>query len=94
MVSAIYHHESAIGTWGYMGISILYVVRQTPPSMGFCRQEYWSGLPCPPPEGLPNPGIEPEFSASPALAGGLFTSEPPEEPPNQLYLNLKELYSL
>ena len=68
-------------------------VCQAPPSMGFCRQEYWSGLPCPPPEGFPNPGIEPEFSASPALAGGLFTSEPPGEPPNQLYLK-EELYSL
>ena len=43
--------------------------------MGFCRQEYWSGLPFPPPPGdLSNPGIEP---ASPALASGFFTSEPP-----------------
>ena len=38
--------------------------RQTPLSMGFSRQEYWSGLPCPPPGDLPNPGIEPR---SPAL---------------------------
>ena len=40
-------------------------------SMGFSRQEYWSGLPCPPPGDLPNPGIEP---VSPALAGGFFTT--------------------
>ena len=33
---------------------------------GFSRQEYWSGLPCPPPEDLPNPGIEPESLALPA----------------------------
>ena len=35
--------------------------------MGFSRQEYWSGLPCPPPGDLPDPGIEPEFPASLAL---------------------------
>ena len=35
------------------------VDRQAPLSMGFSKQEYWSGLPCPPPGGLPNPGIEP-----------------------------------
>ena len=40
------------------------VARQAPLSMGFSRQEYWSGLPYPPPGDLPNPGIEPE---SPAL---------------------------
>ena len=33
--------------------------RQAPPSMGFSRQEYWSGLPFPPPGDLPNPGIKP-----------------------------------
>ena len=48
------------------------VVCQVPLSMGFPRQEYWSGLPFPPPGNLPNLGIEP---ASPALAGGFFTTE-------------------
>ena len=43
-------------------------------SLGFSRQEYWSELPFPPPEDLPNQGIEPE---SPALAGGFFTTAPP-----------------
>jgi len=38
--------------------------RQAPLSMEFSRQEYWGGLPCPPPGDLPNPGIEPK---SPAL---------------------------
>ena len=41
--------------------------------MGFSSQEYWSGLPCPPPGDLPNSGIEPASPASPALAGRFFT---------------------
>jgi len=41
--------------------------------MGFCRQEYWSGLLFPPPGDLPNPGIEPPSLMSPALAGEFFT---------------------
>ena len=43
-------------------------------SMGFFKQEYWSGLPFPPPGDLPNPGIEPGASASSALAGEFFTA--------------------
>jgi len=50
---------------------------QAPLSMGFPRQEYWSGLPFPSPGDLPNPGIE---SAYLALAGRFFTYEPPEKP--------------
>ena len=46
-------------------------------SMGFPRQEYWSGLPFPSPGVLPHPGIELE---SPALAGRFFTAELPEKP--------------
>ena len=42
--------------------------------MGFSRQEHWSGLPCPPPGDLPDPGIKPESLMSPALAGGCFTT--------------------
>ena len=53
------------------------VARQAPLSTGFSRQEYWSGLPCPPPGDLPDPGIEP---GSPALAGGFFTTELPGKP--------------
>jgi len=41
--------------------------------MGFSRQEYWSGLPCPPPGNLPDPGMEPASLTTPALAGGFFT---------------------
>ena len=42
--------------------------------MGFPRQEYWSELPFPSPGDLPDPGIKPESLASPALAGGFFTT--------------------
>ena len=42
-------------------------------SVGFSRQESWSGLPCPPPGDLPHPGIEPASLTSPALASSLFT---------------------
>ena len=42
--------------------------------MGFSRQEYWSGLPYPPPGDLPNPGIETASLMSPVLAGGFFTT--------------------
>ena len=45
--------------------------------MEFPRQEYWSGLPFPPPGCLPNPGIEPESRVSPMLAGRFFTTEVP-----------------
>ena len=50
------------------------VAHQAPLSMGFSRQEYWSGLLCPPPEGLPNPGIKPTSLTSPALACGFFST--------------------
>ena len=54
------------------------VAHQPPLSMGFSRQEHWSGLPFPPPGDLANPGIEPASPASPALAGGFFPAEPSE----------------
>ena len=50
------------------------VAHQAPLSLGFSRQEYQSGLPCPPPGDLPDPGIEPRSLTSPALAGGIFTT--------------------
>ena len=56
------------------------VAHQAPLSMGFPRQEYWSGLPFPPPGHLPNLGMEPTSPASPALAGGFFTTELPGKP--------------
>ena len=56
------------------------VARQTPLSMGFPRQEYWSGLPFPFPGGLPDPVMEPMSPASPALLGRFFTTESPGKP--------------
>ena len=50
------------------------IAHQAPPSMGFSRQKYWSGLPCPPPGDFPDPGIEPLSLTSSALAGGFFTT--------------------
>ena len=50
------------------------VAHQAPPSMGFSRREYWSGLPSPSPGELPNPGIKPR---SPILQADALPSEPP-----------------
>ena len=52
---------------------------QAPLSMGFSRQEYWRGLPCPPPGELPDPGIKLTSLMSPVLAGGFFTISTPWE---------------
>ena len=49
------------------------VARQAPLSVGFPRQEFWSGLPFPSPGDPPDPGVQPK---SPALANGFFTTEP------------------
>ena len=56
------------------------VAYQAPLSMGFSREEYWSGLPFPSPGDLPNPGIEP---GSPALEADALTSKPPGKPISQ-----------
>ena len=57
---------------------------QAPPSMGFSRQEYWSGLPFTSPENLPDPGIEP---GSPTLQADSLLSEPPGKPDtSRLYI--------
>ena len=53
------------------------VAYEAPPSMGFSRQEYWSGVPLPSPGDLPNPGIEP---GSPTLQADALLSEPPGKP--------------
>ena len=63
------------------------VAYQAPPSMGFSRQECWSGLPFPPPGDLSDPGIEP---GSPALQ----TDALPSEPPVKLYITLSYTYTI
>ena len=56
------------------------VAHQAPLSMEFSKQEYWSRLLLPSPGDLPDPGMEPASPASPVLAGGFFTTEPPGKP--------------
>ena len=59
------------------------MAHQASPSMGFSRQEYWSGLPFPSPGDLPDPGIEPR---SPALQADALTSEPPGANSNSMFI--------
>ena len=66
------------------------VAHQAPPSMGFSRQKYWSGLPFPSPGDLPDPGIEPR---SPTLQADALTSEPPGKLPSKLHSLHKLLIS-
>ena len=62
-------------------LTLLTVAHQAPLSMGFARQEYWSGLPCPPPRDLPEPGIK-NVATSPGLqVGGFFTTSATWEAP-------------
>ena len=69
------------------------IAHQTPLSVEFPRQEYWNGLPCPLPENLPNPGIEPTFLVYPGLAGGFFTTTaPPGKPKGNEYPPIKRLF--
>ena len=67
------------------------VAHQAPLSVGFFRQEYWSGLPCPTPGNLPYPGTEPMSLASPALAGRFFTTGTTWEAPGNRSLVPKRL---
>ena len=59
LISSLSHVQLFAALWT--------VARQAPLSMGFSTQEYWRGLPCSPPEDLPDPGSEPSSSVSPAL---------------------------
>ena len=73
-----FHLESdSVSRFSFVGLFATprTVAYQAPPSMGFSRQEYWSGLPYPSSGDLPNPGIEPR---SPAFQADALTSEPPE----------------
>ena len=64
------------------------VAYQASQSMGFSRQEYWSGVPFPSPGDLPDPGIEPP---SPALQADTLPSEPPGKSSHERYLVFKNL---
>ena len=62
-------------------VALWTVAHRAPLSMGFSRQEYCSGLPCPPPGDLPNPRIESLILASPAMQVASLPTEPPGKPP-------------
>ena len=70
-------------------VTPLTVDRQALLSIEFSRQEYWSGLPCPPPEDLPNPGIRPASLMSPALTDRFLTTSTTWEALICTYLSLK-----
>ena len=72
-----YHLLEVLLSLAQLLVTLWKVAYQAPPSMGFSRQEYWSGLPFPSPGDLPNPGIEPR---SPALQTDALPSEPPVKP--------------
>ena len=61
----------------WLSATLWTVARQALWCMGFSRQEYWNGLPCPPLGNLPDPGIKPVSLMSPELAGGFFTTSTP-----------------
>ena len=71
---------SVVQSWDTLSAIPWSVARQGPLSIGFSREEYWSGLPFPSPSGLPDPRIEPGSPESPALAGGFCTTAPPGKP--------------
>ena len=68
------------------------VARQAPLSMGVSRQEYWSGLPCPPPGDLPNQRIKSESLMYPALEVGSFPLALPGKPHNEILFILKRKF--
>ena len=80
MFILLFHHSVVSDSFATPWI----VAHQAPLSMGFPRQEYWSRLLFPSPGDLPDPGIKP---ASPALAGGFFTTEAPRKPVKGLQVN-------
>ena len=67
-------------SWVQLFVTLWTIAHQAPQSMGFSRQERWSGLPCLLPEDLPNPGIKLASPVSPVLTGWFFTTEPPGKP--------------
>ena len=74
------HVCSAASLCVQLFVTLWTVAHQSPLSMGFSRQEYWSGFPCPPPEDLPNPGIEPYFLCLLRLQVDSLSTESPGKP--------------
>ena len=90
MCCAVLSHFSSV----WLFLTLWTVVCQAPLCLGFSRQEYWSGLPCPPPGDIPDPGVRPESLTSPALASRFFTTSATWEAPYkdiQVYIYTVEL---
>ena len=81
MLSRFSHVQLSVALWT--------IAHQAPLSMGFSRQEYWTGFPYPSPGDLPDPGTDLAVLASPALAGGFFTTSATWEAPIYTYTCLK-----
>ena len=87
LVGILFDHRKKKGRSGMSHSSTPWTVaHQTPPSVGFSRQEYWSGVPLPSPGDLPDPGIEP---GTPAMRADALPCEPPGNPPFST-LNLRK----
>ena len=84
MLSRFIHVQLFVTLWT--------VAHQAPLSKGFSRQEYWSGLPCPPPGDLPDPGTEPKSPMPPALAGGFFIASTTWEAHIYIYICMADTY--
>ena len=81
-VEALFNHVCYLNKWlqsCHLFEALWAVACQAPLSIGFCRQEHWSGLPSPSPGDLPDPGIE---LRSPALQADSLPCESPGKPPN------------
>ena len=82
MHAYVLNHSS--GVWLF--VTLWTVAHQVPLSMQFYKQEYFSGLLCPPPGDLPNPGIEPSSLMSQALTGRFFTTSTIWKAPLNMYM--------
>ena len=76
MLRSISERETAVHASSVSSVVSNSVTPWAALSMGFSRQEYWSGFPCPPPEDPTDPGIEPTFPASPELQVDYLPTEP------------------
>ena len=82
-------------TWAQLLSHVwLFAARQAPLSMGFSRQEHWSGLPFPFPGDLPKPGIKPKSPVAPELTGRFLTTEPLGKPKDDGKFIYKQSWSL
>ena len=70
-------------------VTLWTVALQAPLSMGFCRQEHWSGLPCFPPEDLPNSDTEPASPVYPEFQEDSLPTEPPRQPHICMYIYIQ-----